>query len=58
MAFAQAKSECSRTKAGAQFGRTQLGTIAPLEAFEGKPDISAQSRYLKKYFKIDPAPGK
>lgn len=33
-------------------------TIAPLECFEGKPDFSAQSRYLKKYFRIDPAPGR
>lgn len=33
-------------------------TPAILEAFEGPPDFSPQSRYLKKYFIIDPAPGR
>ncbi len=33
-------------------------TIAPLEAFDAPPDFSAQSRFQKKYFRIDPAPGR
>lgn len=33
-------------------------TIAPLEAFNTPPDFSAQHRFLKKHFSIDPAPGR